>query len=136
MNMKRFTIISLLMCLCTNMFPCAYEVIHNYYMFSAYNKDFDEDADDPLVTFWKNYLGWEADPGGYNYFEPKYKMDEVIEAAGKKHDDEMKAYATQLKRYLDICDEMSETWNYPTREQLHQRRSRPYHTHSGHQLRH
>lgn len=121
MNMKRFTIISLLMCLCTNMFPCAYEVIHNYYMFSAYNKDFGEDADDPLVTFWKDYLGWEADPGGYNYFEPKYKMDEVIEAAGKKHDDEMKAYATQLKRYLDICDEMSETWNYPTREQLQQR---------------
>ncbi len=117
--MKKSIIISIfILALCTPSWGCAYMGhSHNNYMFSVFRH---EDAYKTLFTdrldeFWKTYTKGEVEHYQYNA--------EQIEAfAKKKGDTEMMNYLKLLNQYLEISDQLAETWDYPTKQQLQQRK--------------
>ena len=116
--MKRFIVISLLATLGLQAFPCAWMDTHNYYLFSLREQEeFSTRVDRVTCDNWKSYLGMDADK--YFWFD----ADEVAEAAQRKGDALMVSYVRQLQRYLECANEVArEQWDYPTKEQLAQRR--------------
>lgn len=97
---------------------CIWEETHNYYLFSVRgNNDFAARAKEKSDDFWKAYLHQPS--SGYFYFD----SDEVMEEASRRGDQPMADYVSNLKLYLDCCGEVAyEQWDYPTKEQLEQRR--------------
>lgn len=98
-------------------FACAGMGTHNYYLFSVFNREkmgqslFTERLD----AFWKNYTNGLVD-------EWRWHDKEIYAYAQQKGDKDMVAYLDELKKYLDISDQMQETWDYPTKEQLAERK--------------
>ena len=98
-------------------FACAGIGTHNYYLFSVFNREkmgqslFTERLD----AFWKNYTNGLVD-------EWRWHDKEIYAYAQQKGDKDMVAYLDELKKYLDISDQMQETWDYPTKEQLAERK--------------
>jgi len=89
---------------------------HNWYMFSMYPHYGGSPAyEKQIENFWKEYEGVNAE---YYYF---YRSG-MLEIAKKKGDQEMVTYLEKLNRYLDISDQVRETWSYPTEQQLAERR--------------
>ncbi len=115
--MKRFIIISLLAALVLPSFPCAGGGTDNYYLFCVCDKqEFSSRMYALTNKNWQAYLG---DTKAYFWFN----ADEIIEAAQKKGDLLMASYVKNLRLYLDCADEVSsERWNYPTKEQLADRK--------------
>ncbi|MBR6981598.1 MAG: hypothetical protein IKH88_17470 [Prevotella sp.] len=118
--MKKSTIISiLLLAFCSQTWACGGEdFTYNCDMFSVYD---DSEEEKSLFTeqfdkFWKTYTNGKVT-------EYLYNNEEIMEIAKKKNDTEMVNYLTQLNRYLDISDELRDTWNYPTKEELAQRKT-------------
>lgn len=66
--------------------------------------------------FWKEYSNGKCD--SYNNYSPT-----VREVATEKRDHEMLAYMDELDKYLRICDQLKETWSYPTAQELAGRRT-------------
>lgn len=98
-------------------FACAGMGTHNYYLFSVFNREkmgqslFTERLD----AFWKNYTNGLVD-------EWRWHDKEIYAYAQQKGDKDMVAYLDELKKYLDISDQLQETWDYPTKEQLAERK--------------
>ncbi|MBO6217260.1 MAG: hypothetical protein J6N73_06380, partial [Prevotella sp.] len=98
-------------------FACIGMDTHNYYLFSVFNREkmgqslFTERLD----AFWKNYTNGLVD-------EWRWHDKEIYAYAQQKGDKDMVAYLDELKKYLDISDQMQETWDYPTKEQLAERK--------------
>ena len=98
-------------------FACAGMGTHNYYLFSVFNREkmgqslFTERLD----AFWKNYTNGLVD-------EWRWHDKEIYAYAQQKGDKDMVVYLDELKKYLDISDQMQETWDYPTKEQLAERK--------------
>ena len=98
-------------------FACIGIDTHNYYLFSVFNREkmgqslFTERLD----AFWKNYTNGLVD-------EWRWHDKEIYAYAQQKGDKDMVAYLDELKKYLDISDQMQETWDYPTKEQLAERK--------------
>ncbi len=98
-------------------FACIGIGTHNYYLFSVFNREkmgqslFTERLD----AFWKNYTNGLVD-------EWRWHDKEIYAYAQQKGDKDMVAYLDELKKYLDISDQMQETWDYPTKEQLAERK--------------
>ena len=89
---------------------------HNWYMFSMYPHYGGSPAyEKQIENFWKQYEGSNSE---YFYF---YRND-MLELAKKKGDQEMVTYIEKLNRYLEISDQLRETWSYPTEQQLAERR--------------
>ena len=116
--MKRFLVISIMaLMLSVEGFACAGIGTHNYYLFSVFNREkmgqslFTERLD----AFWKNYTNGLVD-------EWRWHDKEIYAYAQQKGDKDMVAYLDELKKYLDISDQMQETWDYPTKEQLAERK--------------
>ncbi len=116
--MKRFLVISIMaLMLSVEGFACAGMGTHNYYLFSVFNREkmgqslFTERLD----AFWKNYTNGLVD-------EWRWHDKEIYAYAQQKGDKDMVAYLDELKKYLDISDQMQETWDYPTKEQLAERK--------------
>ena len=58
-----------------------------------------------------SYTGYSHDAGKYNY--------ELLEQIAKNRGDkEMLEYMSHLNIYLKICEQLRETWSYPTKEEL------------------
>lgn len=116
--MKRFLVISIMaLMLSVEGFACIGMDTHNYYLFSVFNREkmgqslFTERLD----AFWKNYTNGLVD-------EWRWHDKEIYAYAQQKGDKDMVAYLDELKKYLDISDQMQETWDYPTKEQLAERK--------------
>lgn len=116
--MKRLLVISIMaLMLSVEGFACAGMGTHNYYLFSVFNREkmgqslFTERLD----AFWKNYTNGLVD-------EWRWHDKEIYAYAQQKGDKDMVAYLDELKKYLDISDQLQETWDYPTKEQLAERK--------------
>ncbi len=113
--MKKFIAISFLsLCFSIDGLACADVCCqHNYYLFSVFNRELLSHNlfSDRLDAYWKRYTGGKVD-GWYMHEK------EILECAKNKRDSEMLAYLTELNKYLGVCDELGETWDYPTKERL------------------
>ena len=115
--MKRFWIISTL---CVTAFVkgwgCAHEYSnHNYYMMNVTSRYNDQpDFEERFNQFWRNYVGDED-------LTFAWGQDRIQEVAREKQDKEMLAYLEHLKNYLDISQQLRNTWEYPTKEELAER---------------
>ena len=116
--MKRFIITNLLAVITLPMLACAGGWTTNYYLFSVYeNEDFSNRMDEITRNNWKTYLGLADDQ--YYWF----RADDIIKAAQAKNDALMVSYVQNLDKYLDCARQVSyETWEYPTKEELAQRK--------------
>ncbi len=118
-TMKRFFIISIaLLALCTQSKACGYGgSSHNSYLFSVIHRNLFAGGtfDDQMNAFWKSYTNGAVDQYHWN-------EEEILEFAKKKGDTEMTNYLTQLNTYLAICTQLRDTWSYPTKAELAQRK--------------
>ena len=116
--MKRFIITNLLAVITLPLLACAGGWTTNYYLFSVYeNEDFSNRMDEISRNNWKAYLGLADDQ--YYWF----RADDIIKAAQAKNDALMVSYVQNLEKYLDCARQVSyETWEYPTKEELAQRK--------------
>lgn len=116
--MKRFIAISLLaIAAVAQAAACAWSESTNYYLFRAYNgEEFRTRVNNLTDNNWKAYMG-----SNETYFY--FNADEIKEFARSKGDLLMASYIEQLEKYLKCADEKRfENWNYPTKEELAQRR--------------
>ena len=96
---------------------CSGIITHNYYMMDVAPSIGDtEYFTNQFDKFWQNYMN--EDNIGY-----RWSKDRIMETAKSKGDTDMVAYLTQLNAFLDICDQLEETWSYPTKEQLAARKT-------------
>ena len=117
--MKKFLIISIvILTLCTNAWGCGGEWSqNNHYMFSVFRREMmnSDLFSNRTNLFWKEYTNGKVD--SYTW-----SKEEIMSIAKKKGDNEMVGYLNSLNTYLDICDQLRETWDYPTKAQLQKRR--------------
>ena len=119
MNIKKFLLVNLFCMLAVaNSWGCGGEYgTHNYYMMDVAPRLTDAlDFEKRFNLYWKNYMN-------SNEVEYRWQKDNILETAKKKGDTDMVAYLTQLNNFLDICDQLKETWTYPTKEQLAARKT-------------
>ena len=132
--MKRFIILSLTACLllvANKAWACAGGDYGHYgEVFNIYSHTYTYDNSERLMQYWINYTGdrtplsgkWKEEryyPLGY-FFEKDCAR--LFAAAKKKHDEEMLLYLRQTIKYNKICDDMQNRWDYPSAEELAQRR--------------
>jgi len=132
--MKRFITLSLLACISlftSKTWACADGLgYHEGNFFDVYSHDYELVSGERLARFWAQYTGdrtplsedWSK---GYRnawdyYFENNCAR--LFTAAKKKHDEEMLLYLRQTLKYNKICEELKDSWTYPTAQQLAQRR--------------
>ncbi len=115
--MKRFIIISLLAAMTRTAIACGWCDTHNNYLFRVYDsEEFSSRVQNICNANWKAYMGIEDE---YFWFD----AEKAIEAARQKDDALMVSYIQHLQKYLDCAQEaMFETWDYPTKEKLDNRR--------------
>ena len=117
--MKRFIVISIVMLSAgISAWGCIWlGHSHNNFLFSVFRREMmtSDLFTQEINEFWKTYSNGEID---------QYRWNEKIltDLAKKKNDNEMVDYLEQLNIYLDISQQLAETWDYPTKEQLQQRR--------------
>ena len=97
---------------------CGWEITFNYYLFDVLDGKFcqEHNVSDRCDKFWNDYTNGEVT----HYL---YGKEEVMTTARNKKDEEMVGYLVELNKYLDISDQLRETWEYPTREQLDERQT-------------
>ena len=116
--MRKFIVISLtLLMMSTSAWCCGgMGPTDNNYMFSVFRREmmkhdlFKSRSD----AFWESYTN-----GACKSYQ--WNKEEIMSLAEKKGDKEMISYLNHLNKYLDICDQLRETWDYPTKQQLQQR---------------
>ena len=91
---------------------------HNNYMFSVFRREamditIGEESDN---AFWSQYIN--DDVTSFEWSE-----ETILEVAKKKGDQDVIDYVNQLSRYYDICKDLRESWEYPTKEELQQRKA-------------
>lgn len=118
--MKKSIIISLLFAAFSiNAFACGGGMwTYNYYLFSVFNREnFNSDLfKSRLDKCWQEYTNSQVDSWQWN-------EEKICEIAKQRNDTEMLEYIDELLKYLKISDEIGETWDYPTKEQLQQRKT-------------
>ncbi len=118
--MRKFIIISLaLLGFAIDAWSCGYGYYgHNNYMFSVFRREAMQGpvSEDQLNQFWKDYTN-----GEISTFE--WGKETIIETAKQKGDQEMLDYLTQLVRYVDISRDLQDSWTYPTKAELQQRKA-------------
>lgn len=117
--MKKFIIISLLTVVSLPLLACAGIGTYNYYLFNLYDNDeFAYRMERITSNNWKVYMGLGEDDWFW------FSEEKVTEVAKQKNDALMQSYVHQLARYLKVCDDVQgDQWNYPTKEELAQRRT-------------
>lgn len=117
--MKKFIIISLLTVVSLPLLACADIGTYNYYLFNLYDNDeFAYRMERITSNNWKVYMGLGEDDWFW------FSEEKVTEVAKQKNDALMQSYVHQLARYLKVCDDVQgDQWNYPTKEELAQRRT-------------
>ena len=110
---------------------------HNNYLFSVFRRELMSENiyGDRVNQYWKDYTGGAVDSytgSHYEYVTPpgettgSYQLlyenkDKIREVATQRGDKDLLEYADQLDIYLGICEQLRETWEYPTKEQLNKR---------------
>ena len=115
--MKKSIFLSIaLITLCTSAWGCADFTSHNSYLFSVFRREMlkDELFTERTNNFWKEYTNGECKSYRWN-------EEEIMTFAKNKRDNEMVSYLEQLNKYLDISQQLGETWTYPTKQELQQR---------------
>ncbi len=127
--MKKFLILSLLAMATLQVWACGGWIRPNYYMFSVFNRDMMKNQFyQESVQYWRDYTGYESidysfDVLDFVKYEEFDKSDnKIIVAARKKGDTETLNYLRQLVKYLNNDGSDDSEWNYPTKEQLAQRK--------------
>ncbi len=122
--MKRFSLISLLIILHSWFFAlhssaCGWEgPSHNNYMFSVFPREMMNDLfRERLNEFWKPF----ADEDMYDYRWNKSRLRKNVE---KRGDRDLLNYMDMLDAYLDISQQLGDTWTYPTKQELQERQAR------------
>jgi hypothetical protein len=117
--MKKFIITSLLTVITMPLMACAWWGGSNYYLYCIYDRNEFSDRSQTICSDnWKAYLGMGKDD--WFWFDEK----KVVEAAQAKNDPLMVSYVQQLSRYLQVSDAVAnDRWDYPTKDQLMQRRA-------------
>lgn len=117
--MKKFIIISLLTVVSLPLLACAGIGTYNYYLFNLYDNDeFAYRMERITTNNWKVYMGLNENDWFW------FSEEKVTEVAKQKNDALMQSYVHQLARYLKVCDDVQgDQWNYPTKEELAQRRT-------------
>ena len=114
--MRKFIITNLLAAIAAPMLACGWMDTHNYYLFSVYNREsFSQRVNRIADNNWQAYLGT---TDSYFFFD----ADEIIKAAQKKNDALMVGYVKNLRKYLNCAEAARDRWEYPTKQQLAQRR--------------
>ena len=104
MNMKKFLAVSLLLTVSTMAMACAWPAIHNYYVYSIYNRNLMSDRFEDITNQnWKAYTEGRVET---------YDADEVMAYAKSKNDTEMMAYLRLLNQYLGICGFQRDALDY------------------------
>ena len=124
--MKKFLIISLMLTGFIKASACANEApTHNTYMFSVFHRDMMGDIFSKRVnSIWKDYCHEKIedyDVYDLNNISPdKFTRSDnkIIQYARSHGDREMLAYLQLLTNYLNVCDAMNNTWNYPSKREL------------------
>ena len=117
--MRKFIIVSLLLLTSIPTWACfAIKSTYNYYLFSVFGRETlrDDLYGSRTDAFWKQYSGGKLE--GFS----KWNSEEMTAIAQQKGDRDMVLYIEQLSHYLDICEQLRDTWTYPTKEQLNQRK--------------
>ena len=132
--MKRFITLSLLACISlftSKTWACADALeYHEGNFFDVYYHDYDFVSGERLARFWAQYTGdrtplskdWSEGYGYAWYYYFENDCARLFAAAKKKRDEEMLLYLRQTLKYNKICEELKDSWTYPTAEQLAQRR--------------
>lgn len=127
--MKKFLILSLLAVGTLQAWACGGWVRPNYYMFSVFNRNLMENPfSQKTKQYWVDYTGDESAAYSCEMLD-MVKPDEfdesdnrIIVAARKKGDTETLNYLRHLVKYLNNDGSDDCEWNYPTKEQLAQRK--------------
>ena len=116
-RLNRFIAISLVLACCQSAFACLWIETHNYYLFHVYDsEEFRTRVDNITRDNWRTYLEKGQD---YYWFD----ADEVRKFAEGKGDALMVSYVSNLEKYLECASSvMSESWDYPTKEELDKRK--------------
>lgn len=109
-NIKRFLLINVLgILLIGQINACGLYRTNNHYMIfvapTSYNLD---DKMEQINSFWSKYTN-----GKYNEY-----TEEIIDYAKSKKDNEMVEYLNYLNVYLYGANSYSDTWDYPTKEDV------------------
>ena len=126
--MKKFLLISLaLLSMCMESRACGYwGNLHNNYLFSVFRRELmnTDLFTERLNDTWKAYSNGEvSNYTGYSGNGEHIKSHDLLEKIVKRRGDrEMAEYMKHLDIYLEICEQLRETWSYPTKEELSARR--------------
>ena len=92
---------------------------HNNYMFSVFPREQlnDDLFSSRLNTFWDAFSDDKVT-------EFRWQKNNIKEGIEKRGDRELLNYFDMLEAYLDISEQLRDTWNYPTKEELRERRAR------------
>ena len=97
---------------------CIWEDTHNFYLFNVCGDgEFSDRANEITLNNWKAYLGVDST----EYFW--YDSERIIAAAEARGDALMAGYVRYLDKYLECSNSVSsESWHYPTKEELAERK--------------
>ena len=89
---------------------------HHYYLFSVFCREtmYQPLFSNRLDEFWKSYTNGAVEKW-------QWHEKEIADYAKSRGDKEMTEYLVELGKYLDISQQLGETWDYPTKEQLQER---------------
>ena len=107
MIMKRFLLTKLVVLLgfaqgwaCSGEYPT-----HNYYMMDVAPRNVNLlNLEERFNQYWKTYMDNE-------HISYRWYREEIMETARQKRDREMVAYLEHLNNYLDISDQLGESWS-------------------------
>ncbi|WP_262280938.1 hypothetical protein [Hallella absiana] len=125
--MKRFIIVSLLLMTVGRSMACVPEKpTYNYYLMCVEPTQQQTDSKQlkAINDFWKQYTNGRVE-GYVDGWDSKTNTDAptfIMKLARQKKDYEMVRYLGWLNKYLKISRDLTNTWEYPTREQLLRRR--------------
>ncbi len=127
--MKKYLILSILAVATLQAWACGGWVRPNYYMFSVFNRNLMENPfSKETKQYWIDYTGDEMaeysceDLANVKPEEFDKSDNRIIVAARKKGDTETLNYLRLLVKYLNNDGSDDSSWNYPTKEQLAQRK--------------
>lgn len=125
--MKRFIIVSLLLMSVGRSLACVSEKpTYNYYLMCVEPTQQQTESKQlkAINDFWKQYTNGRVDSyiNGWDRVSETDAPTFIMTLARQKRDNEMVRYLGWLNKYLKISRDLTNTWEYPTREQLLQRR--------------
>ena len=127
--MKRFIIVSLLLMTVGRSMACVSEKpTYNYYLMCVEPTQQQTESKQlkAINDFWKQYTNGRVN-SYINGWDSKTDTDAptfILKLARQRKDYEMVRYLGWLNKYLKISRDLGDTWDYPTRQQLLQRKQR------------